>query len=334
MATTSTDPSDIVKAAQSYAQDQLSNAQEFVDNLSQIATTELTIDKPTIWQWELYDKSKEALEKIMDLKPERPQISTIDADVPEVPTFTIDAVEPVIVPEFDVSRPVLSYPDKPEAALPDAPPMPEIGDRYSVPDKPNITVPEPPALESFDVPKPPAISIEPFSIAMPDDDIIVPSNLYTDWSQHFDFNEQEYTSQLKEAIETLLRNDVTNGGTGIHPEDEQMLWERAKDRQNIEAQTAISAARRGYAAYGFTMPTGAMVSLEESARNKAVKDAASMTRDIAIKRADLYVENRKHALDKAISLESTLINFHNLLKERSLNASKAVLDAGIKLYNL
>ncbi|MBF0459736.1 MAG: hypothetical protein HQK99_17755, partial [Nitrospirae bacterium] len=51
-----------------------------------------------------------------------------------------------------------------------------------------------------------------------------------------------------------------------------------------------------------------------------------MTRDIAIKLADLYVENRKHALDKAISLEGILINFYNTLKERSLNVSKAVLD--------
>ncbi|KWT82913.1 hypothetical protein [Candidatus Magnetominusculus xianensis] len=330
----STDPNEIVTKAQEFAKDQLTNAKEFVEKLSQIATTKLEVDQPEIWEWTLYDKSTEALEKVMSMKPKSPDIKSFDADIPEVPTFAIDSVEPVTVPEFDVSRPVLSYPDKPDATLPGAPPMPTIGENYNVPARPSIKVPEPPLLESFDVPKPPSISIKPFTMAMPNDDIIVPSDLYTDWLKHYELNEQEYTSVLKEAIETLLISDVKNGGTGINPEDERLLWERAKDRQNIEAQTAINEARRNYAAYGFTIPTGAMMSLEESARNKAVKDASSMTRELAIKRADLYVENRKHALDKAISLESTLINFHNSLKERSLNAAKAVLDAGMKLYNL
>ncbi|MBF0567594.1 MAG: hypothetical protein HQK95_01885 [Nitrospirae bacterium] len=329
-----TDPSEIVKTAQNFAQSQLSNAQQFVDNLSSIASTELTVSKPTVWDWSVYDKSTEALNKIMSMKPDSPTITRFDAEVPEVPDFSIDAVAPVTVPEFDVERPVLTYPDKPDATLPDAPVMPEIGESYSLPEKPSINIPEPPALESFGAPNSPTISIMPFTEMMPEDDIIVPSNLYSDWSAHYNFNEQEYTSHLKEAIETLLINDVKNGGTGINPDDERLLWERAKDRQNIEAQTAIGEARRGYAAYGFTMPTGAMVSLEEGARNKAVKDASSMTRDIAIKRAELYVENRKYSLDKAISLEGLLIHFHNSLKERSLNASKAVLDAGIKLYNL
>ncbi|MBF0459623.1 MAG: hypothetical protein HQK99_17180 [Nitrospirae bacterium] len=334
MATTNVDPNDMIGKAQKFATDQLSNAQQFVDKLADIATTELTVDNPTIWDWSMYDKSTEALSRVMSLKPESPQIASFDAEVPEVPDFSIDAVEPVSVPEFDVSRPDLSYPDKPDASLPDVPQTPDIGGDYPLPEKPNITVPEPPMLESFEVPKPPHISITPFLAEMPEDDIIVPSNLYGDWSQMYDVNEQGYTSMLKEAIETLLLNDLTNGGTGINPDDERLLWERAKDRQNIEAQTAIDEARRNYAAYGFSVPTGALLSLEESARNKAVKDQSSMTRDIAIKRADLYVENRKHALDKAISLEGILINFYNTLKERSLNVSKAVLDAGMKLYNL
>ncbi|MCG6553686.1 MAG: hypothetical protein L7F77_15280, partial [Candidatus Magnetominusculus sp. LBB02] len=333
MATT-TDPNDIVKSAQSFAQSQLSNAQQFVDNLSTIASAELTVDEPKIWDWALYDKSTEALEKVMSLKPASPTVNNFEGVVPEPPHFAIESVGEVSVPEFDVERPTLTFPEKPDATLPEIPAAPPLGDDYSLPPKPTITVPQPPALESFTVPRPPAIAIAPFIAQMPEDDIIVPSNLYNDWSQQYDFNEQDYSSLLKEAIETLLINDIQNGGTGINPNDERLLWERAKDRQNIEAQTAINEARRNYAAYGFSIPTGAMLALEENARNKAIKDAASMTRDIAIKRADLYVENRKHALDKAISLEGILVNFHNSLKERSLNASKAVLDAGIKLYNL
>ncbi|MBF0459737.1 MAG: hypothetical protein HQK99_17760 [Nitrospirae bacterium] len=51
---------------------------------------------------------------------------------------------------------------------------------------------------SIDVPKPPSISI-------------MPSNVVdSDWAQQYDFNEKEYTSLLKEAIETIHFNDITN----------------------------------------------------------------------------------------------------------------------------
>ncbi len=328
-----TDPNEIVAKAQNFAEDQLNNAQQFVNKLSELATTDFNISLPAIWDWSLYDKSTEAMNKVLNMKPEAPKILDPDMDLPQVPDFNFTEPAPVDVPELEAQRPELNYPDKPDGTLPDMPEMPEIND-IDLPEKPAITVPTPPELASFEIPKPPSVSIPAFRAVLPDDDIIVPSNLYGDWLKHYDFNEQGYRSLLGEAIETLLLNDVKNGGTGINPEDERLLWERAKDRQNIEAQTSIDEVRRNYAAIGFATPTGALMSQEESARNKAVKEAGGTAREISIKRADLYAENRKYALDKAISLENILINYHNTLKERSLNASKAVLDAGIKIYNL
>jgi len=58
-----------------------------------------------------------------------------------------------------------------------------------------------------------------------------------------------------------------------------------------------------------------------------------VNRDIALKRADLYVENRKFTIQQVQQIEQMLITYYGYRMERALNVAKYIADYGIQIFN-
>ena len=96
--------------------------------------------------------------------------------------------------------------------------------------------------------------------------------------------------------------DLTYGGYGIDPNDETLMWERMRDRESLNANIGIEEIKKQYAAYGIPIPQGAFLEALEIFLVKAQDTLSTASRDITIKRADLYRAAREFAISKGIEI--------------------------------
>lgn len=252
---------------------------------------------------------------------------SVTASAPATPTIPTIAFPDIgSFPELTLADPVIDLPTAPSATLPAAPSDAPEFSAPSMPDRPTLTLPAVPTLASLSLPEAPTITLPSFDASLPVDDVVAPS-------AEFDFAEQRYSSALLDAASAKLLGDLQNGGYGIEPEDEEAIWERARERELRNSEQAVSEVARQAAARGFAVPTGAMLGQLDTLQQQALEKTSSMSREIALKRADLYVQNRQFTLQQVQALEAVLIGYYSAYAERSLNAAKAVVDAGVAIFN-
>lgn len=182
-------------------------------------------------------------------------------------------------------------------------------------------LPAAPALAITGVQAPSDVSIGAVSVPALD---TVP--VYVDRSASFTWDETLWDMSLINAAKAKLLGDLMNGGYGIEPTDEQALWQRARERELQNGEVGVQDAARQAAARGFAMPPGAMLQQMHIARQDAQEKNSSVSRDIALKRADLYVQNRQFTIDKAKEVQQVLIEYANSYFSRQLDAAKARLE--------
>lgn len=107
-----------------------------------------------------------------------------------------------------------------------------------------------------------------------------------------------------QAAQRWICNTIENGGTGINPIVEQQIWARDRSRLLADARSQEAELIDGFAARRYPIPPGAAVGAVIKLRAEAAGKIAQASRDVAIKQAELEVENVKFAVDKAIGLYS------------------------------
>jgi hypothetical protein len=148
----------------------------------------------------------------------------------------------------------------------------------------------------------------------------------------FTFNEQAYQSAMMDGLKSKLMADLAAGGYGIEPGDEVGLWERARDREAASSGAEVQALARDFASRGFMVPPGSMFGALEGIRAKAMDAAATLSRDVALKRADLYVQNRQFTIQQVKELETLLLNQHMAVMERILRAAQVSAQFVVDQY--
>lgn len=116
-----------------------------------------------------------------------------------------------------------------------------------------------------------------------------------------------YASDILEAVFNKLLADILNGTYGIDPADEQALWERARDREMTGLRDATEQSKEEFTAFGFSMPTGALKKSMDKARKTYYDNLGELNREITIKRADLYRDARKFAIEQVLKLQEVLL---------------------------
>lgn len=308
---------------QAYAQlnAQLSAAKAFVLDLNAL----INLIEPDIFPLPIaqYDANS-TLYNLLQIQPPFITAQLVNVPLPTSPTLSFDPIGDVTVPDFTVSPPGVDIPDAPVFVAPPLPVQPSIND-IALPTAPSVTLPTVPSLSAINIPLAPSIIIPDFTSTLPPDDLVTPTNV-------FSFSEQPYQDILLDAEKTKLMNDLINGSYGIEPLDEINLWNRARDREVDVTLMEIDEAYRAPASRGFPLPPGDIAIVVERALQKQQEKLSSVSRDIAIKRGELYAETRKFTITEVRELETTLMNYWNSVQERGLNAAKATLDAVIAIY--
>lgn len=249
-----------------------------------------------------------------------PAVPVFDQSLSDIGTFA-----DIAIPDFTQIAPELIFPAEvtlSDTALPNT--RPEL-DNLEVPNAPTLTLPTLPTLANVVVPDDVNVVIPSFDYVFNMQRPVAPQNT-------FSFNEQVYNSTLLTSALNLLESDIENGGYGLRAEDELNIWNRGKDRISSAVETELDEVEGNIASRGFTLPTGAQNALIQRAIQNKTAQLSALNNEIAIKRADLYVQARQFAVTTGLNAQQFLMSFHNSVQERALSANRALADYGIAYF--
>ena len=129
------------------------------------------------------------------------------------------------------------------------------------------------------------------------------SGLFRDYLVEYFPNECGYL----EKAQAWICETLTNGGTGLAPHVEDQIWQRDRARVLQEVERAGREVLATFASRGFPLPPGAAAHQIAMIQQDAQAKIAQASRDVAIKQAEIEVENVRFAVERAIGLYGTAI---------------------------
>lgn len=267
-------------------------------------------------------------------KPTEPVAPSIDLVFPKFPDsfvpgpiYEFDSDSVGTIPTFDQTAPSVALPASPGDLTVSAPTnTPDITTEFTFPEEVSYTLPTLPTFESLSIPDAPSVSVPEFSAVLPSFSVEVPAN-------PFSFNELAYDSNLLTALKGELLDRIQNGGTGLSPTIEQAIWDRARNREDINSTRSENEINVSQAAKGWSRPTGAhLAALDELAQETQNKNA-DLSREIAIQQAQLEQKNLEFAIQTSLALEDTLLQHNNNIQNRALEVEKFSSSFAIEIYN-
>lgn len=263
-------------------------------------------------------------------KPERFVPSPIIPNLPD--PFVPQDIHQIAVgeaPEFDIPTPVLTPISPPDALTATAPgDAPLVRTDFEFPEDPSdLNLPAVPTFETLNIPEDFDYEFPVFSEEPPVYLGVPPPTLTFNWT------EDPYDSELIRAVTAELLDRVTNGGTGLHPLVEQAIWDRARNREDMLAMKARDEVLTTAATRGFLRPSGSSLAAIDTLTQANQSKQADLSREIAIKQAELEQENLKFSIQQSISLEQMLIAQFNNALSRSFEAQKFIQQAAVDIFN-
>ena len=242
--------------------------------------------------------------------------------------FTAHGVAPINkedIKDFDPVFDNLTIPDAPtpraDPVFPDAPVFGEI----ALPVKPAGQRPNLPDLVELVIPSFAFTPLPPFDEASPEFE-------GSSVSAVLQWSEVPYQQTILEEEMAVVRR-MWAGGTGLPPEVERALWERAASREDVAVSRDISAAATEFSGRGFTLPPGMLVNRIDAIRTEGQLKKQTLGRDVMIKVADTHIENLRFACQQAIASENVLIGLWSQMAQRGFEAAKVQLESELALLN-
>lgn len=261
--------------------------------------------------------------------PEMPELPEVTINDPgEAPGALTATLVDVAIDDFDVTMPTLNFGTAPTITIGSAPAIPQVND-VALPDVPVIALPDVPQFLTLQTPTFGGINLREEWLDKLSD---IPE-LTLSAPTRFEYAVgQRYGSQLLESLKAGI-NARIHGGSGIAPAVEQQLWDRARDRETQLALAREQEVLRSAESLGFSLPSGVMLAQLADARREYQDKLSSLSRDIAIKQAELEQENVKNAIQAALQLEGTLIDEHYKFEQLVFEAAKVVAEQSIAAIN-
>jgi len=249
--------------------------------------------------------------------PENTAITPSLDDLPAVPGVEIPSGA-LIPPEYlDI--------DAPDLRDREAPQTPVIRDS-EIPPEPDYVVPEPPVLKDVKYPDELLITIPEFDSELGDidlDGIPLPDD--------FSWEESPYNSEIWNTFLTTVRDNIIEGGTGLSPEVEQAIYDRALRRQDTANDQAFQEAEKYFASRGFPLPPGAMASRINEITTEILKVKTDVNEQVLVSQAELAQKNTHFMLEMGWKAETILRDFHNARENRLLEASRTVVQMSVEV---
>ena len=219
----------------------------------------------------------------------------------------------------------LTLPEVPQMTAPLTAPSRPVTSDVTLPEAPAIAKPAFPALES--------ISIPAFAFpTLPTWTATAPEFSGTAVSTVLQWGEPTYQTEVMPEVVAKLR-EMWAGGSGIPAAVENAIWERAANREDLDTSRQISAAYTEFSSRGFTEPPGMLVARVDAIREESQIKKQGLNRDIAIKMAEVQIDNVRFAVEQGVAAENVLYNIWNNMAQRQFEAAKIQLDSQFALYN-
>ncbi len=349
----------LISSAQGYTSTLVAQATDAMSEANS-AVAAVGYSTPNATQANLPDAPPDSI--ITDL----PALTDIELTFPEEPNSppTFQDISPIVggrEPSLGgVDIPELELPNKPTTVTGFTGTLPSINTNIAFPEPPdsllNPLIPEPILVEHAE-PEKPQIMLPSFDATMPINDTVAPTNLdatlersyawaapsfITALNGHMDAMlakvNPQFASQMA-AIEAQLTKYLA-GGTGLNAAVENAIYERARSKNNAEALRVRNAAYEEAASRGFTMPSGALMSALQTARQAGADNNAKAASEIVVMQAEMEQKNLQFAVTTSASLRTTLLNaslsyLQNLvnINGQALDYAKSVLNAIVETYN-
>ena len=276
----------------------------------------------------------------LDDVPAPERLSAPDFALPSVastamPTFTpvLDSLLSDLDLDTDWSA-LPNMPDAPQIAIPDAPTMaalnlpvrPNVEIDATLPDAPSIALPEIPVLRELSLPDFEMPQLPDFDGNAPTLDGVNAPDGWLGWA------EPEYQSELLPELLAKVR-EMMVGGTGLPPEIENALFNRARERDSVETLRAVQEVTDQWAVRGFTLPQGALDKQIAVVREQGRLKAAELNRDILVQAATWEIENIRFAVQQGLALEQLTQNLFENTVNRLFEVAKFQVESQINVFN-
>lgn len=297
-------------------------------------------------------------------QPAAPVLSPVSLNLPDAPgkaptLQTLPDLSLGEAPTLAAEAPTLSFPSTPSAigAAPDAP---EIDMSIRFPDPPAVLtneLPPPPKSTERAEPTAPEINLPTFGYSAPRDapdapedgldimedtfaaksgDMQANADAYVSaWMQKYNPEHSNQMGRIEERLSELMA-----GGSGFKPEIEQAIYNRARERNDVDAARVREAGYAEAASRGFTLPTGALIAGVARARQEAANAVTKANQDIIVMAAELEQKNLQFTLTTAIGLRTAMVSaaMSYMGHVTSINAqaadyAKAAFSNVVELYN-
>lgn len=296
---------------------------------------------------------------------------------PEAPQFDLVGVEPGAAPTapklmdvpnddgreaptFNIDPPELEFPDRPADLDEFKEPPPKINLDVAFPELPDaLTVPvEAPVVRDVVMPtKPGNLTVPEFNAERPRLTAQPPQNVVAKFETSHSDHALEVNSNITQWVDAWVaemapafhstRDKMTSrlegmftGGTGIDPTIEEAIYARARERNDLEAKRLVENVRNEAAGMGFSIPSGALNSQIQRARQEAANNNNKTSNEIIIKRLEMEQEMIKFAITATSTLYTSVLQAalayhqHQLtLNAQALDFAKSIRDTLFETYN-
>lgn len=239
---------------------------------------------------------------------------------------TVSDVQPGVAPTFSAAAPVVQILNKPDALSAVAPGAAPVVSAVTLPAAPTIVLPDAPLMSLISLPSLPSINLPTFSGVLPDGSTLNTPTTGLVWG------EVHYDSALLQNVTGRLTTMLL-GGTGLPPEIEQAIWDRGRAREDAIAAKATQETYEEFSARGFSLPTGPLAGRVAEVGQKNREAASTYSRDVAIKQAEMAIENLKFSVSTGIQLETQLMTYSGQYAARALEAAKITVDVALNIFN-
>lgn len=319
------------KQCQDYAQ-QAFSALIGHDGYIERIINEATTEAPDIdWDWIEYDWPVPDLSPdVSALRPVAPSREDLQFNALTTPVkpVLVDIQEPEIpvIPTLQAVFPAIADVVVPDATLPGDPGSAPSFEYPDLPIRPSYTLPELGALSDIVVPEMPTVDLPQF-------DGVEPINDLDPLQAELIYEEATYQSDVFDVMRAKLIQAFTDGGTGLDPEVEEAIWNRAKARAAREIEKAHDEAMTFWSSRGFSIPPGALQARLLEIWIEKTRSEADINDKILIQSSNLAQEFEKFYMTTGVQFEQQLRDHYHQIANRTLDAAKARVQASVDAYN-
>lgn len=232
------------------------------------------------------------------------------------------------IDDFAVTPPALNFPAAPTLMVGDVPELPEIRD-VAVPDAPTVVLPDTPDFLSLTTHTFGGVNLHEDKLDKLDE---IPTLELLEPVPFSYSPGARYASELLDNIKATLRARLA-GGTGLSAAVEQAIWDRARERENLAGLAREQEVLRGAEALGFPLPSGVLAGQLADARRETADKVSGLSRDIAIKQAEMEQQNLERTIQFASQLETTLLDDAYKLEMLAFETAKTAADNAVATHN-